>query len=117
MKIAFLRSLLLIVALGSSRPALAQPVVIQCSDTLLGLGRQWADTYTAQHTDMKIQVIGGSSVTALEALAAQKIRIATVSRSIRYKEKKACEAALGQPPTEYKVEWVAWPSMSTRGTR
>jgi phosphate transport system substrate-binding protein len=103
MKRACIRPLLLISILGSLFPALAQPIRIQCSESLLGLSRQWTNAFSLQHTDARFQVTGGSTVAALGALADQKIQVAVVSRSMRYKETQACEAAFRQRPIEYKV--------------
>jgi phosphate transport system substrate-binding protein len=81
----------------------AQTITIKGSDTLLGLSQRWADAYKAKHAGVALQVTGGGAPAAFAALAEKKLDIALASRSIRYKEAAACEAAFGQRPAEYKV--------------
>jgi phosphate transport system substrate-binding protein len=81
----------------------AQTITIKGSDTLLGLSQKWADAYKAKHPGVALQVTGGGAPAAFATLAEKKLDIALASRSIRYKEAAACEAAFGQRPAEYKV--------------
>ena len=83
--------------------AIAQTITSAGSDTLVVLGEKWADTYRAKHPEMKINVAGGGAASAFAALAERKINLATVSRSVRYKEMEACKKVFGRRPTEYKL--------------
>jgi phosphate transport system substrate-binding protein len=89
--------------LGGVSASLAQPISVQCSDTLLTLNRRWADTYAARQTNTAIQVASGPTAAVFEALAGRKMQVAIVSRSIRYKEAQAYESAAGHRPAELKV--------------
>jgi phosphate transport system substrate-binding protein len=80
-----------------------QSITVRSSDTVLKLSQDWAAGYLAQHSDVKIEVSGGSVTNAFAALAEKKARLTTVPRSIRFREAQACEAALGQRPTEFKL--------------
>ncbi len=82
---------------------MAQSITVRSSDSLLGLGRQWAQTYTARHPEVNIQVDGGSVVAAFTALQQQKAGLVAVSRLMRYQEIEACEHTLGRRPAEFKV--------------
>jgi len=93
----------LIGVLGFAVPALAQPITINASDTLVPVSQKWAAAYMGKHPDARIQVAGGGAAAALEALANRKADIAAVPRSMRYTEADACQAAFGKRPPEYKV--------------
>jgi len=81
----------------------AEPVVVQCADTLRALNQKWVDAYAAKHSEAKVQVTGGATSAALTALAERTATIAVIPRAIRFKETQACEAALGKRPAEFKV--------------
>jgi phosphate transport system substrate-binding protein len=83
--------------------AFGQTLTLKGSDTLLSLSQKWADAYKAKQPGVALQVAGGGAAAAFAALAEKKLDIALVSRSIRYKEAQACEAAFGQRPAECKV--------------
>lgn len=83
--------------------ASGQTLTIQGSDTLLSLSQKWAEAYKAKHPGAVLHVAGGGTAAAFAALAEKKLDIVLISRSIRYKEVQACEAAFGQRPAEYKV--------------
>ena len=83
--------------------AFAQAVTVNGSETLLGLSQRWADAYKGKHSGTTIQVSANGAAAAFAALAGKKLDLALVSRSIRYKEADACEAALGQRPAAHKV--------------
>src|ERR1035437_3995641 len=93
----------LISVLGSALPAMAQPITINASDSLVPLSQKWAAAYMTKHPDARIQVTSGEAAAALEALAKQKADIAAVRRSMRYTEADACQAAFGQRALECKV--------------
>lgn len=93
--------LLATLTVGLSSPA--QSITVRSSDTVLKLSQDWAAGYLAKPSAVKIEVSGGSVTNAFAALAEKKARLVTVTRSIRFKEAQACEAALGQRPTEFKL--------------
>lgn len=84
-------------------PVCAQTIHNAGSDSLVGLMQKWADAYTAQHPETKFQVTGGGASNAFAALAERKVNLATVARSIRFKEAAACEKVFGERPKEYKL--------------
>ncbi len=103
MKRTLVRTILALAALVPVTPSFAQTIAVDGSETLLGLSQRWAEAYKAKHPGTTIQATANGAAAAFAALAEKKLDIALVSRSIRYKEADACEAALGQRPTAYKV--------------
>ena len=103
MKVFVGKTACLIVASSWVISSCAETIIIQGSDTLLELSQKWAEAYKVKHPGVSLQVTGGGAPAAFAALAEKKLDIALVSRSIRYKETQACEAALGQRPRDYKV--------------
>ena len=103
MKTAIRKAALLMLASSWIISGSAQTITINGSDTLLGLSQKWADAYKAKHPGVAFHVAGGGAPAAFAALAEKKLDIALASRSIRYKEVAACEAAFGQRPAEYKA--------------
>lgn len=81
----------------------AQSLTVKGSDTLVALDQRWAEAYRGKHPGVEIQVAGGGVGPAFVALGEKKAALATVSRSIRFKEAQACETALGKRPAEYKL--------------
>jgi len=96
-------AILLATVLALVASASAQPITSAGSDSLVTLGQKWAETYQTKHSEVKIQVAGGGAAPAFESLAGRRINLATVSRSIRFKETEACTKAFGGRPTEYKL--------------
>jgi phosphate transport system substrate-binding protein len=103
MSIVFARLVILATACALSQAVWAESITVKTSDTLLPLSQKWAEAYATSHAETKFQVTGGGAAAALVALAERKAGFVTISRAIRFKETQACEAALGQRPTEFKV--------------
>jgi phosphate transport system substrate-binding protein len=82
---------------------LSQTITIAGPDSLVELGRMWADTYNHNHADTHLQVEGARVSAAFSALQTQKAEVALVPRAIRFKEADACTSAFGQRPVELKV--------------
>jgi phosphate transport system substrate-binding protein len=97
------RTAFLLAALTLGRSVSAQPLTINCSDTLVSLSQKWADTYTAKHPDTKIQVTGSGTPAVFATFAAGKCNLVIAPRAMRYKEAQPCVVAFGQRPTEFKV--------------
>jgi phosphate transport system substrate-binding protein len=93
----------LTLVLASALPALAQTILVRGSDSVVDLGQQWARAYAPGHPGINIQVEGGGAAAAFAALRDQKAALAIVARMMRYKETEACQTALGQRPSEFKV--------------
>ena len=84
--------------------AFAGNITVKGSDTLLILAQKWAETYMAQHPDVKIQVSGGGSGIGFAALQNQTTDLCDASRKIKSAEIQKCIVAFGGTrPTEYKV--------------
>ncbi len=60
------------------------------SDTIVNLALAWAETYQAEHADVRISVTGGGSGTGIAALINGTVDIANASR--RIKEEEIAEA-------------------------
>ena len=102
-----MKSLITVIALGvnifSSGIVSGQTLTIKVSDTLLVLNQKWAEAYKTKHPAADIQVSGEGTSVVFATLAEKKADLVLVSRSMRYKEAQACEAALGRRPVEHKV--------------
>jgi len=97
-------STILLAALATlSLPAAAETISVKSSETALKLSQDWASGHGSKHPGTKIEVSGGSVTNAFAALAEKRIQLAAVPRVMRFKEAQACEAALGQRPTEFKL--------------
>ena len=81
----------------------AATITAKGSDTLVILAQKWAETYMAQHPEIKIQVTGGGSGTGFAALQNQQTDLCNASRKIKAAEQANCIKAFGKRPTEYKV--------------
>lgn len=104
MKSLLQRALLaLLVGLAVRTVAVADPITVKGSDTMVTLAQKWAETYMAAHPTVKIQVNGGGSGVGLAALQNKTTDIANSSRKIRAKEIEACVNAFGARPREYAV--------------
>lgn len=97
------RSLFTLAFVAVAWPALAAPLTVQSSDTLLDLSRNWADGFMGKQTTTKVALSSAATPAVFAALAERKINLATTSRTIRYKEAQACQAVFGQRPTDFKV--------------
>lgn len=72
------------------------------SDTIVNLALAWAETYQAEHADVRISVTGGGSGTGIAALVNGTVDIANASR--RIKEEEIAEAkAKGIEPVEHVI--------------
>src|SRR3990172_2905761 len=72
------------------------------SDTIVNLALAWAETYQAEHADIRISVTGGGSGTGIAALINGTVDIANASRKI--KEEEVAEAqSKGINPMEHKI--------------
>jgi phosphate transport system substrate-binding protein len=96
--------LCLLVLVGCAASAGAQPVVTGTtaienigSDTIVNLALAWAETYQAQHPDLRISVTGGGSGTGIAALINGTADIANASRAMKPEERQAAEANGIQP--------------------
>lgn len=103
MKKTIAEVILLLTTVVLAAQASAQALTVNGSETLLMLSQRWADAYKAKHPAVAIHVSADGAAAAFAALAEKKLDIALVSRSIRYKEAEACEAAFGQRPVDCKV--------------
>ena len=103
MNTVFRSTALVLLASSWISSGLAQTITVRGSDTLIGLSQKWAAVYKARHPEITLQVTGGGAPAAFGALAEKKADIVLISRSMRYKEAAACEAALGKRPAECKV--------------
>ncbi len=72
------------------------------SDTIVNLALAWAETYTAQHPELRISVTGGGSGTGIAALINGTVDIANASRQIKAEEVERAEAG-GIFPVEHVI--------------
>jgi phosphate transport system substrate-binding protein len=93
-------------ALGAwgAKPALAGPVTVKGSDTMVVLGQRWAEEYMKKHPGATIQVTGGGSGTGISALINGTTDICESSRSMKDAEKKQlADKVGGAQPVETTV--------------
>jgi len=99
---------ILLVLLTACRPTAGEAgeagVAIQNvgSDTIVNLALAWAETYQAQHPDMRIAVTGGGSGTGIAGLINGAVDIANASRQMKPEEREAAEAN-GITPVEHVI--------------
>ena len=86
------RSLWLILTVLAPLTALAGPLTVKGSDTMVVLTQRWAEEFMKAHRDAKVQVTGGGSGTGLSALINCTTDIATASRQIKEAEQKQLRA-------------------------
>ncbi len=72
--------------------ALAGPLTIKGSDTMVVLTQRWAEEYMKAHPGAKVQVTGGGSGTGLSALINGTTDIATSSRQMKEAEQSKLRA-------------------------
>ena len=111
MKRAFIYLLLSSLFLSSCGPAdsaqaafdsTANYIENKGSDTIVNLALAWAETYQAEHADIRISVTGGGSGTGIAALINGTVDIANASRKI--KEEEVAEAqSKGINPMEHII--------------
>ena len=80
----------------------AQYIENKGSDTIVNLALAWAETYQAEHTDVRISVTGGGSGTGIAALINNTVDLANASRKI--KDEEIAEAqSKGVNPVEHII--------------
>ena len=72
------------------------------SDTIVNLALAWAETYQAQHPDVRIAVTGGGSGTGIAGLVNGTVDVANASRRMKPEEMEAAQAN-GITPVEHVV--------------
>jgi len=72
------------------------------SDTIVNLALAWAETYQAQHLDVRIAVTGGGSGTGIAGLVNGTVDIANASRHMKPEEMEAARAN-GITPVEHII--------------
>ncbi|MEA3342043.1 MAG: PstS family phosphate ABC transporter substrate-binding protein [Chloroflexota bacterium] len=99
---------ILLIVLAACRPAEGEAgeagVAIQNvgSDTIVNLALAWAETYQAQHPDVRIAVTGGGSGTGIAGLVNGTVDIANASRQMKSEEIEAAEVN-GITPVEHTI--------------
>lgn len=88
---------------GRSSPALAGPVTVKGSDTMVVLGQRWAEEFMKKNPKAMIQVTGGGSGTGISALINGTTDICEASRPMKDVEKKQLAEKAGAPPIETPV--------------
>jgi phosphate transport system substrate-binding protein len=71
---------------SSSSDSAARYIENKGSDTIVNLALAWAETYQAEHTDVRISVTGGGSGTGIAALINNTVDLANASRRIKEEE-------------------------------
>ncbi|MBK9779447.1 MAG: phosphate ABC transporter substrate-binding protein [Anaerolineales bacterium] len=80
----------------------AQYIENKGSDTIVNLALAWAETYQAEHSDVRISVTGGGSGTGIAALINNTVDLANASRKI--KDEEIAEAqSKGIEPVEHII--------------
>lgn len=97
-----MRALSVILALLGA-PALAEPLTVKGSDTLVGLVQRWAASAMKEDAALEVQVTGGGSGTGLAALENGSTDVAMSSRPISDRERERLIARYGAPPREVAV--------------
>src|SRR5512147_2117320 len=72
------------------------------SDTIVNLALAWAETYQAEHPEVRISVTGGGSGTGIASLINGTVDIANASRQIK-QEEIAQAKANGVDPVEHVI--------------
>jgi phosphate transport system substrate-binding protein len=70
----------------------AQYIENKGSDTIVNLALVWAETYQAEHAEVRISVTGGGSGTGIASLINGTVDIANASRSIKEEEIQEAQA-------------------------
>ena len=86
------RLVLFALAVLAPLSALAGPLTVKGSDTLVVLTQRWAEAYMKAHPGAKVQVTGGGSGTGLSALINGTTDIATSSRQMKEAEQTKLRA-------------------------
>jgi phosphate transport system substrate-binding protein len=80
-------------------PAVTRAIENKGSDTIVNLALAWAETYQAEHPEIRISVTGGGSGTGIAALINGTVDLANASRQIKEEERQEAEAN-GVEPVE-----------------
>ncbi|MBL8102093.1 MAG: phosphate ABC transporter substrate-binding protein [Anaerolineales bacterium] len=107
--ILFLFSSMLLTSCGSADSSVeaasvsaAQYIENKGSDTIVNLALAWAETYQAEHADVRISVTGGGSGTGIAALINGTVDLANASRQIKTEEIEEAQAK-GVEPVEHII--------------
>lgn len=107
--ILFLFSSMLLTSCGSADSSVeaasvsaAQYIENKGSDTIVNLALAWAETYQAEHADLRISVTGGGSGTGIAALINGTVDLANASRQIKTEEIEEAQAK-GVEPVEHII--------------
>jgi phosphate transport system substrate-binding protein len=83
-------------------PAVTRAIENKGSDTIVNLALAWAETYQAEHLEVRISVTGGGSGTGIAALINGTVDLANASRQIKEEERQEAEAN-GVEPVEFVI--------------
>lgn len=87
---------------SSSSDSSASYVENKGSDTIVNLALAWAETYQAEHSDVRISVTGGGSGTGIAALINNTVDLANASRKIKEEEIEEARSK-GVEPVEHII--------------
>lgn len=87
---------------SSTSDSSAQYIENKGSDTIVNLALAWAETYQAEHPDVRISVTGGGSGTGIAALINDTVDLANASRQIKAEEIEEAKAK-GVEPVEHII--------------
>jgi phosphate transport system substrate-binding protein len=89
---------------GPATPAPDSATIVENkgSDTMVNLALAWAETYGAEHPEVRLSVTGGGSGTGIAAMINGTVDIANASRAIKDEERQSAEAN-GFQPVEFVV--------------
>jgi phosphate transport system substrate-binding protein len=73
-------------ASGNTTEAASATILNKGSDTLVNLALAWAESYTAEHPNVRISVTGGGTGTGIAALLNDTVDIANASREMKPEE-------------------------------
>ncbi|HNR97501.1 MAG TPA: phosphate ABC transporter substrate-binding protein [Anaerolineae bacterium] len=87
---------------GAGASADTRAIENKGSDTMVNLALAWAETYMAEHPDVRISVTGGGSGTGIAAMVNGTVDLANASREMKGEESGAARAN-GITPIEHVV--------------
>ena len=96
-------ALIAAVVLAIAFPAQAKDITVKGSDTLVILAQKWAEIYTSNHPQTKINATGGGSGIGIAALINKTTDLCDASRVMKVEEIAESVAVFRKRPTEYKV--------------
>jgi len=77
------------------------------SDTMVNLAQAWAEAYSKEHPEVKIEVSGGGSGVGIAALIKGTVDIANSSRDIKPSEIEQTKKNTGKEPKEFTIGYDA----------